>query len=477
MIGRFNFNKFNEFKKNNQNWIPKNYGIPTNDVNDKSEDEKEEIKEEVKNVIHEASTELQSKAKTMAKEAIKESIKKMPLSLKLKIIGITLLVLAGLFIILAIFGPIIGAMLDLTGGSTINASAANIPDSSIPSTDRTNITNPGEFPVFIQNSSANGGKDQWAYLKYASGDHATMASAGCGVFSTSMVMAGLDSSITPPTVLQAINNAGKLGPHQDTTTIPWLWNEAFKNLGYKSSVAKYDALNLDNVDKILASGGFIIKDYHGSFFNDWGGGAGHYVAIVGGNQTNGYVIRDSGWRYHTDNNGKKYTMATDLIPASLVNHHTSGDYYYEITPTSPSTSSSSNYKNLSSTRQSLLTKAEQAIGGKYVWGGDATSPELEGIKNGVDCSGFVSWLLWGTYGDSTQWTTETMKSAIGNQFIQINETELKPGDIGLNRTSSGGHTGVYAGNGLWIHASTESVGIIKNSQTFTYYLRYYKEKN
>ena len=67
-----------------------------------------------------------------------------------------------------------------------------------------------------------------------------------------------------------------------------------------------------------------------------------------------------------------------------------------------------------------------------------------------------------------------MVANIGTIFEEIPESELKPGDIGLKHKNSGSnHTGIYAGNGMWLHAANSTSGLIKsNYKSFTVYLRY-----
>lgn len=455
-----NVNKgYNNFKSNLNNL---NRRVRINNQFINIEEEKEEnieeqtsVKEEIKKTVKEEVKETQ---KEVEKEVIKTAIKKLPLHIKLIIVA-CIAVLFLILVVVVVLGPDIGGMLGIT-----NNERTSITSNGTNNTNTTTSTNPTNFPVYIQSAS------EWGSKTYSS-DNATLSSAGCGVCSSAMIMAGFDSSITPITVLDKINSSGKVGPHQSTETIPYLFNTSFSNLNLTCSRAKYDELTLDKLDNILNNNGYVIKDYHDSFFNGYSSSVGHYVAIVGGNKNDGYIIRDSGASSRYDETGHIYNMATDKIPGNLVSHHASRDYYYEIT--NNNNSSNTNLSNLSQTRQTMVNLAESAVGGKYVYGGSATSPDLNGIKNGVDCSGFVSWLLWAAFDDNTRWNTDSIRSSIGTKFKEVKANDLKPGDIGL----SSSHTGVYVGNGLWIHASTSDTGIIKGSQSFDTYLKYYKEES
>ena len=96
----------------------------------------------------------------------------------------------------------------------------------------------------------------------------------------------------------------------------------------------------------------------------------------------------------------------------------------------------------SSSGAAILAEAQKHLGAPYVWGG--ASPA------GFDCSGFVYYVLK-TQGIPSYRTPE-------DQFRQgtpVDKSQLQPGDIVYfygtyaDRIS---HTGIYAGNGQFIHA-------------------------
>lgn len=138
------------------------------------------------------------------------------------------------------------------------------------------------------------------------------------------------------------------------------------------------------------------------------------------------------------------------------------------------------YDTLSSDRKAIIDAAISALGRNYKLGGHASSPGLAGIPtSGLDCSGYVEWVLWTGLGEYPgRLTTQSISDTIGSKFIEISEDELQPGDIGLKRTggSSDGnynHTGIYAGNGYWFHAASSKKGIIRSKyKSFKIYLRY-----
>lgn len=143
-----------------------------------------------------------------------------------------------------------------------------------------------------------------------------------------------------------------------------------------------------------------------------------------------------------------------------------------------------NYENLSSTRKAIIEAASAAVAAKvqYSYGSHPNGAGLRGIPSaGLDCAGFVQWALWTALeGNPGYLTTQAISDRIGKDFIEIQESELLPGDIGLKRTggSTGddyNHTGIYAGDGYWFHASsgkyTHQVVKSKYSE-FKIFLRY-----
>ncbi len=98
-------------------------------------------------------------------------------------------------------------------------------------------------------------------------------------------------------------------------------------------------------------------------------------------------------------------------------------------------------------------------GTKYVWGGGHSGTCITGKPDGLDCSGYVSLAFnrAGVKDVSCDWTTASY--ATSSNFENINESNLRPGDIGLNNetTSSSNHIGIFVGkkNGvnIWFHSS------------------------
>lgn len=95
----------------------------------------------------------------------------------------------------------------------------------------------------------------------------------------------------------------------------------------------------------------------------------------------------------------------------------------------------------------MIEEAEKYLGMAYVWGG--ASPET-----GFDCSGFVSWVInnSGNGWDVGRQTAEGLRGSC----VAVSPSEAKPGDLiffqGTYNTSGASHVGIYAGNGMMIHA-------------------------
>ncbi len=93
--------------------------------------------------------------------------------------------------------------------------------------------------------------------------------------------------------------------------------------------------------------------------------------------------------------------------------------------------------------EQVLNMAKTFLGVPYVWGG--TSP------SGFDCSGLV-YYVYKQFGVTLNRVAADMTAA----GIPVTYSELKPGDIvffhNTSRYTRINHVGIYAGNGMFIHA-------------------------
>lgn len=115
--------------------------------------------------------------------------------------------------------------------------------------------------------------------------------------------------------------------------------------------------------------------------------------------------------------------------------------------------------------EEIVEYGKQFIGTPYVWGGND-------LKRGVDCSGLTKKIFEGF-----DINISRVSSTQVNDGVQIDKSELRPGDLiffdttGVN-TGRISHVGIYAGDGLFLHAdSTKGVTLSKLSNA--YYERNY----
>ena len=119
----------------------------------------------------------------------------------------------------------------------------------------------------------------------------------------------------------------------------------------------------------------------------------------------------------------------------------------------------------------------------YEWGGKPDGPEYDyswwtfdeetGVQKGLDCSGFVQWVYMTVGYPSDVTTSLGFTGSIATDLEEISEDKLQPGDIGLmNETqSSMNHTGIYLGNGKWIHCASSAGTVVVNDGCFSYFRR------
>ena len=97
-------------------------------------------------------------------------------------------------------------------------------------------------------------------------------------------------------------------------------------------------------------------------------------------------------------------------------------------------------------RQDVAAFAKQFIGNPYVLGGTS-------LTNGADCSGFTM-SVYANFGYRLP-RISTDQAYVGKN---VSASELAPGDLVVYFYE--GHVGIYVGNGMMVHASTPSGGIL-----------------
>ena len=137
-------------------------------------------------------------------------------------------------------------------------------------------------------------------------------------------------------------------------------------------------------------------------------------------------------------------------------------------------------------RKQLIQIAASIIGKvPYEWGGKSDMAGFDntwytfdenGKQKGLDCSGYVQWILrtagydnW----DRLVGTNDFLSSK--DDLYPISASDLQPGDFGLfypDNKARTNHIGMYLGDGYWIHcSSTANTVTISNNSKFSVYRR------
>lgn len=98
----------------------------------------------------------------------------------------------------------------------------------------------------------------------------------------------------------------------------------------------------------------------------------------------------------------------------------------------------------------VINFASQFVGNPYVYGGTS-------LTNGADCSGFVM-SVYANFGVSLPHSSAALRG-VG---YGVSYDNMQPGDI----VCYSGHVGLYAGNGMLLHASTPESGIKYSSVNY-----------
>ena len=102
------------------------------------------------------------------------------------------------------------------------------------------------------------------------------------------------------------------------------------------------------------------------------------------------------------------------------------------------------------TGRDVANYALQFVGSNYRWGG--SSPET-----GFDCSGFV-YYVYKQFG----YTMNRVAQDQAANGVHVDPSAIQPGDVLCFYSGSSyiGHSGIYIGDGKFVHASNSTTGVI-----------------
>lgn len=146
------------------------------------------------------------------------------------------------------------------------------------------------------------------------------------------------------------------------------------------------------------------------------------------------------------------------------------------------------YGDLDEVRIAICEDAVSFVGRiPYYWGGKAGAKDYEANhfntavppdykgrnKKGLDCSGFVQWVIWRVTDKKTGGSTATITAGME----KISAAELRPGDLGLMAVpgTASNHVGIFIGynekgQAIWCHENSSAGNVAVNTATcFRYY--------
>lgn len=170
---------------------------------------------------------------------------------------------------------------------------------------------------------------------------------------------------------------------------------------------------------------------------------------VGWKGKTGYVLSE----YVSIDHKQDYTITIDATPVPLAPVATPVNKPVETTPNDPAATSTPTPTSAPSGDTSIVDSAEAYLGVPYKWGGTT--------DKGMDCSGFVQ-KAYEDAGYSIGRTTQI-------QALEGKEVETyAPGDIlcfGRSRWNIV-HTGIYIGDGKFIHSSSPEGVIVSELDVY-----------
>ncbi len=138
-------------------------------------------------------------------------------------------------------------------------------------------------------------------------------------------------------------------------------------------------------------------------------------------------------------------------------------------------------------QQKQIISIASSIIGKvpYEWGGKSTKSGVDetwytfdesGRQKGLDCSGYVQWVLRTANVDGWEELGSTAADLTSKRLQVITSNEILPGDLGFFYPAGSekiNHVGIYLGDGKWIHCSSSANTVtITDNIGFTLFRRF-----
>ena len=248
------------------------------------------------------------------------------------------------------------------------------------------------------------------------------------------------------------------------------------------------AYEMTDSDAVLKIPGFNIKDHQGlpdfetryigyskyviRFSNSYGNVLAEQIIVNDGLVKQISISRDEFTKMTTiviESAGKLYFKYDEANEYSEFEMRISADQELNKETTSQSESKDPLYSSAVSVKtigDQAAALALEFLGTKYVWGGSSPS--------GFDCSGLVYYVYkqFGIY----------LPRVAANQAksgTYVSMSNLKPGDLVFfytdkSRPNYVAHTGMYIGNGQFIHASSSKTGVIISGLFNSWYTSVYQ---
>lgn len=168
-----------------------------------------------------------------------------------------------------------------------------------------------------------------------------------------------------------------------------------------------------------------------------------------GNVVNLHGVQD-GWALVSYNGQTGYVYAQYVKQGSYGSYDSGSGSSGSGSSSAGSSASTGNGATRYGTGQDVANYAMQFVGYNYSWGG--SSPET-----GFDCSGFV-YYVYKQFG----YTMNRVAQDQASNGVHVDPGAIMPGDVLCFYSGSSyiGHSGIYIGDGKFVHASNSTTGVI-----------------